>query len=293
MNVTNANYGSDEATPWRMAVMGGAYGNVPALQACVDDAIRLGCRTLAFIGDAIGCCGHGGEVLELVRRHFSVLVAGNHEQQAAAGQSRCACGYSSPEDERTACEAFAIAQNSITDDHRRWLAAWPDQRVVQTPAGKILLCHGSPDRTNEFLYESEFSPARWLPMLQKHQWVGFICTHTGLPWMRRLGRNYFAINCGVAGKPDHDGDTAVHYALLEAPSPGELRLSLRSVAYDHTTWAQELRSQGVPEIFVSPLETGVWTTGVASMPEPERKVYSGRRCSEMMILRVKDEVVKG
>ena len=292
MNVTNANYILDEATPWRMAVMGGAYGNVPALKACVEDAIHHGCRTLAFIGDAIGCCGHGGEILELIRQHFSLWVAGNHEQQAAAGQARCACGYSSPEDERTACDAFAIAQRGITDDQRRWLAAWPDQRVVPTPAGQILLCHGSPDRTNEFLYESEFSSARWLPMLKKREWVGFVCTHTGLPWMRRLGPNDFAMNCGVTGKPDHDGDTAVHYALLEAPSPGELRLSLRSVGYDHAAWAQELRSQGIPEIFVSPLETGVWTTGVASLPELERKVYSGRRCSETLILRNKNEVVK-
>ena len=57
--------------------MGGAYGNVAALAACLDDARDADVR--AFLGDAIGCSAHTEEVLRMVRERFDVLVAGNHE----------------------------------------------------------------------------------------------------------------------------------------------------------------------------------------------------------------------
>lgn len=89
----------------RLAVMGGAYGNVPALEACIRHARSRGCDPLAFTGDATGCCGHSDETLEVIRQNFSILVAGNHEQQAAAGSEACGCNYASAEDERYGCLA--------------------------------------------------------------------------------------------------------------------------------------------------------------------------------------------
>lgn len=67
----------------RLAVMGGSYGNVPALRACLARAHALGCDARAFLGDITGCCGHSDETVDLVRARFSLFVAGNHEQQAA------------------------------------------------------------------------------------------------------------------------------------------------------------------------------------------------------------------
>ena len=268
---------------WKLAVMGGAYGNVPALQACIDDARSQGCHTMAFIGDAIGCCGHSAEILALINRNFSLLVAGNHEQQAALGQSTCGCGYESPEDEQAGCQAFDIALRGISDDHRRWLLTWPSELLVKSPAGPVLLCHGSPERTNEFLYTSQFSKARWRRFLQEREITGFVCTHSGLPWVHRLGTDRFAVNCGVVGKPDHDGNTEVHYGILDVSYFGELKVSIRSVRYDEIAWAEQLRSDGVPEIFISPLETGVWTTGLSSLPESERLVHVGERHNEMTL----------
>jgi hypothetical protein len=38
----------------RFAAMGGAYGNFPALKACLQDAKNQQCEALAFLGDSIG-----------------------------------------------------------------------------------------------------------------------------------------------------------------------------------------------------------------------------------------------
>jgi diadenosine tetraphosphatase ApaH/serine/threonine PP2A family protein phosphatase len=254
----------------RLAAFGGSYGNVPAFEACLADAEACGADLKAFLGDAIGCCGHSEEVLALVGRTCEVLVAGNHEQQAAAGAETCGCGYSSPDDEAVSCEAFQLATSALGDASRAWLATWPSAAVVEAPGGRVLLCHGSPGRTSEFLYECELDDLRLEAWLDRFDVRGFVCTHSGLPWVRRLRGGRFAVNCGVVGKPDHDGDPAVHYALIECPASGDPRLEIRRVTYDHQAWGDQMERAGIAKVFVDPVRTGVWTTGVASLPPAER-----------------------
>src|SRR5262249_37653013 len=111
----------------RLAAMGGAYGNLPALAACVADARAPGAGQLAFLGDAIGCCGHSEDVLAAIRHDFSLLVAGNHEQQAAQRSQSCGCGYASAEDEAISCEAFQLATSSLSEQSLDWLGGWPER----------------------------------------------------------------------------------------------------------------------------------------------------------------------
>ena len=56
----------------KLAVMGGAYGNVPALRACLEHARLARCDVFAFLGDITGCCGHSDEIINLVRDNFSI-----------------------------------------------------------------------------------------------------------------------------------------------------------------------------------------------------------------------------
>ncbi len=256
--------------PAPLALMGGIYGNVPALQASLADARRCGAVFFAFLGDMTGCCGHSDEAITRVRRYFQVIIAGNHEQKAAEGALVCGCGYSNPDDEKYGCLAFRYAMDSLSAESREWLKTLPDMATIETAHGRILICHGSPAQTNEFLYESLLDDARLEGWLEEYGAIVLGCTHTGLPWVRRLHCARFAVNCGVVGKSDHDGDPAVHYALIK-PGGGGFEVEIRRVAYDHESWARQLEAEGVDQIFVTPLRTGIWTTGVASMPASEQK----------------------
>ncbi|MBI1355839.1 MAG: hypothetical protein GC160_15980 [Acidobacteria bacterium] len=256
--------------PRTLAVMGGAYGNLSALRSCLRDAEGLQADLKAFTGDSIGCCGHSNEVVGMIREGFDLFVAGNHEQQAVARSTSCGCGYSSPDDEKISCEAFEIATAALGDAERDWLATWPDRQVVEMEGGRVLLCHGSPGQTSEFLYESELDDLRLDAWLDQFGVVGFVCTHSGLPWVRLLGDGRFAANCGVVGKPDHDGDPAVHYAMLRLSAEAPPSIEIRRVAYDHEAWALQMEQAGIAPVFVEPVRTGVWNTGVASLPQAER-----------------------
>jgi diadenosine tetraphosphatase ApaH/serine/threonine PP2A family protein phosphatase len=256
--------------PRKLAVMGGAYGNLAALESCLADAGAMGADLKAFTGDGIGCCGHSNEVVSMIRDGFDLFVAGNHEQQAVARSTSCGCGYSSPDDEKISCEAFEIATAALDDPSRDWFGTWPDEQIVEMEGGRVLLCHGSPGQTSEFLYETELDDLRLEAWLDRFEVQGFVCTHSGLPWVRLLGDDRFAVNCGVVGKPDHDGDPAIHYALIDLPADDEPVIEIRRVAYDHEGWARKMEAAGIAPIFVEPVVTGVWNTGVASLPPAER-----------------------
>lgn len=270
-----------QGKPVRIAVMGGAYGNLAALEACLADASTLGAERKAFIGDSIGCCGHSAEVVDMIRGGFDSFVAGNHEQQAVLRSSSCGCGYSSPEDEKISCEAFELATAGLPEQAREFLGTWPNEQIVEMAGGRILLCHGSPGHTSEFLYEAELDDLRLEAWLDHYGVTGFVCTHSGLPFVRRLASGRFVVNCGVTGKADHDGDPAVHYAMIGLPESGEAEIEIRRVTYDHERWAQTMETAGIAPVFVEPVRTGIWTTGIASLPASERyrwlRASSGRR----------------
>lgn len=256
--------------PQTLAVMGGAYGNLAALESCLADASQLGAERKAFIGDSIGCCGHSNEVVGMIKDGFDFFVAGNHEQQAVARSNSCGCGYSSAADEKISCEAFENATSTLGEEPRAWLATWPNETIVELEGGSVLLCHGSPGYTSEFLYEAELDDLRLEAWLDHFGVRGFICTHSGLPFVRHLAGGRFAVNCGVTGKADHDGDPAVHYAFVELPAEGDAKIEIRRVTYDYESWARRMEAAGIAAIFVEPVRTGIWTTGVASLPHSER-----------------------
>ncbi len=228
-----------------------------------------------FLGDAVGCCGHSDEVVDLICERFDVVIAGNLDVQAGAGATTCGCGYASAEDERVGCQAHAVAMESLSADRMARLGEWGEgPRVVEVEGVSMLLCHGSPDATNEFLYESMFDEGRVARWLDRYDAAVMLCTHTGLPWVRRLRDGRVGCNVGVVGKPNHDGDPAVHYAVVRVAYNGLIDVDVRRVEYGHVAWAERLEREGVPAVFVSPLRTGVWTTGVASLPEGERWRHS-------------------
>ena len=251
-----------------VALLGCAYGNLPALKACVEDAREAGADVLAFLGDAVGAFGHSAETLAFLRERFDCILAGNHDLEAAKGSEVCGCGYASPEDERASCLGHQHALKSLDSSDRLWLSELPSLSELDTAAGRLLLCHGSPVQVNEFLYASRFDEKRWRGWLKTRDAIALACSHTGLPWVKRLADGRLAVNCGAAGRPDHDGDPAVHYALLDGSGP-ELTAEIRRVTYDHESWVTQLKEEGVESTFTETLLTGKWLTGLKSLPEGE------------------------
>ncbi len=134
---------------------------------------------------------------------------------------------------------------------------------------KVLLCHGSPRQTNEFLWETT-TPTHFLEKLCKNYNTDIICaTHTGIHWKRKLSDNKYFINVGVIGRPENDGNTFVGYTLLELIND-VMNIHYIHVEYDYVQLAGEMREEKLPEKFVDTILTGWWTTCLEILPGKER-----------------------
>lgn len=247
------------------AVLGCAYGNRRALRACLADAVGM---PAVSCGDLLGFCGRSDLVCDLLRESFVAGIAGNHEREAAAGSDLCGCGFSDPVEERLSCLASAAQLDGLGADDQAMLAALPETLVVRGRGGSLLLAHGSPDRLNEFIFAQTLDRDRARRWLDAAGAEVLALAHSGLPWVVELGDGRLVVNCGSAGRPDHDGDPAVHYACVRLlPRP---EVEIRRVTYDHAAAAAELLAGGGDPRFANALTTGVWTWGAGALPPEER-----------------------
>jgi diadenosine tetraphosphatase ApaH/serine/threonine PP2A family protein phosphatase len=253
----------------RIAVFGGIYSNYLALESALGDARARGVDAIHCLGD-LGAFGpHPDRVFPLLRDHGVQCIQGNYDNSIGNGLADCQCGYTDPRDNHFARISYQYTFHHTSPAHRAWMKELPGQRRLRLGRYRLLLCHGSPRRMNEFLWEST-TPTHFLDHLARaHDSDVILATHTGIKWHRPLPGDRHFVNVGVLGRPENDGRTHVWYTLLEA-GPG-LTVEFVPVAYDHERLAGDMRAEGLPEEFVDTVLTGWWTTCLEVLPAKERR----------------------
>src|SRR5436309_10314656 len=229
----------------RIAVLGGVYANAEALAAVLADTRRRDAEAVFCLGDLGGFGAHPDRVFPLLREHDVRVVRGNYDEAVAAGAADCNCGYTDPRDNHYArlSYAYTVARTPAAD--RAWLATRPAQRRVQLGSHRILMCHGSPRRINEFLWESTTPDGLLRRLLADYSADVLLCTHTGLKWHRALDDGIaHAVNVGAVGRPENDGTPRVWYALLGAEP--DVRVQFVPGTYDYESAARAIEAEGLP-----------------------------------------------
>lgn len=253
----------------RIAVFGGVYNNHFGLAALLEDTARRGVEAIYCLGDLGGFGPSPEKVRPLLAEGEVRVIQGNYEESLATGHEDCNCGYTDPRDNHFARISYGHTARGCSDEFKKWMGDLPKRRRVRVGDRELLLIHGSPRRINEFLFASTTPDPFLEVLLDQERADGLLCTHTGLHWHRRLGSGRDAINVGVIGRPANDGKTHVWYALVKDRAD---RLGVEHVplVYDHQGLAAEMRSEALPEEFVSTIETGWWTTCLEILPARER-----------------------
>ena len=270
------NPAASSSTLARAAFFGGVYSNYLALEAAIGDALRRGAQALFCLGDLGGFGPHPGRVPSLLREHRVTVVQGNYEDSVGHDRADCQCGYTDPRDNLFAQVAYDYTRANTPAEVKGWYRTLPATARLSMGGRRLLLCHGSPRRQNEFLWNST-SPVPFLErLLRDHAADVILCTHTGLHWDRVLPSGGQVINVGALGRPANDGNTNVWYALLTAGrgaagTSAPLQVEFVPVAYDHERLARDMRKERLPEEFVETILTGWWTTCLEILPARERE----------------------
>jgi len=277
-----------------LAFFGGVYNNAIALAAAISDARRRGASRLFCLGDMGAFGPHPDRVFPLLRNANVECIQGNYDHSVGNGLNDCQCGYTDPQDNFYAKISYDYTFENTSRENRRWMRDLPTELRFETDGIRFLLCHGSPRRTNEFLWESTTSTHFLERTATDCDADILLGTHTGIHWQRCLsgdqdgggGRRF--VNVGVLGRPENDGRTNVWYAIVrtgrdavrakpqaadqERESDSDrIDVEFVPLEYDHGLLADEMRAERLPQPFIETVLSGWWTTCLEVLPAKERR----------------------
>jgi predicted phosphodiesterase len=253
-----------------VALLGGIYSNHLALARALELARERGVDAVFALGDFGAFGPHPDRSVELLRDHGVQAIMGNYEESLSSAAGDCHCGYTDPRDNRYAQLSYDYTAERTSAEHKRWMATLPRQLRLKVGSTRVLLCHGSPRRINEFLWASTTPRAFVRRLLRDHDTDVVACTHTGLHWQRFTEPGRGVVNVGALGRPANDGRTDVWFTVLRA-GPSGPDVEFVPIAYDHARLALEMESEGLPPEFVETIRTGWWTTCLEVLPARERR----------------------
>ncbi len=254
----------------KLAVFGGLYSNYLALAAAITDARKRGADQLYCLGDMGAFGPHPDRVFPLLHEHHVQCVQGNYDDSIGNELNDCQCGYTDPRDNYFAQLSYDYTLANTNSENKVWLQGLPVELRAEIHGRRILFCHGSPRRTNEFLWESTTSTAFLNRLADEHQADLMIGTHSGIHWQRSLAQGRLYVNVGVLGRPENDGTTNVWYTMISLTENQSPQIEFIPVEYDYQRLADEMHAEKLPDEFVETVLTGWWTTCLEILPAKER-----------------------
>jgi len=230
----------------RVAILSDIHGNLYALRAVVDDAVRRGVDAIVNLGDSLSGPLQPLETAEYLMAQSWVQLAGNHERQLLDFSS----------EKRGPSDRYAHSQ--LNTPVFEWMAKLkPTQRF----SDEIFLCHGTPRSDVEYFLDtidgSRVRAAKSEEIEERLDSISadvVVCGHTHIPRIVRSRQGQLLVNPGSVGLPAYEDDNP-HYHLVENGSPdsryailerhnGSWSAQLLAVPYDHTASARLAKLRG-------------------------------------------------
>jgi len=205
----------------RIAVIADIHGNLPALEAVLDDISRAKIEEILVAGDLVGRGPEGSAVVARIRSLGLPTIGGNHEDYVLAARHG---ELPSAWHDTDVWDAARFMASELEAEHADYLAALPFSLAREG----FLLVHGTPasnrDGIGPWTEDTEIRhhlQAVAEPML--------VCAHTHRPLIRRFGPRC-VVNVGSVGLP-FNRDHRAQYGVLEQDVKG-WKPQLRQVPYD-------------------------------------------------------------
>ena len=238
-----------------VAFVSDIHGNLPALQAVLDDIARAPVDLIVNLGDILSGPLWPRETADFLMTQTWPTIAGNHERQL----------LTLPRERMGPSDAFAAT--ALHDTHLRWLRSLPPTHRIDPD---VFCCHGTPASDLIYLLETTLPDYRAdgapgirgavesevRARLGAPQATLLTCGHSHVPRVVQLDGTLI-VNPGSVGLQAYDDDH-VHRHVVETASPharyarAERRghawcAQLCCVPYDHLAAAQRAERNGRPD----------------------------------------------
>lgn len=212
----------------KIAVISDVHGNVPAMEAVIDDLHAWQPDQVVINGDLVNRGPYSSSVLAIMRARFSnaVFIKGNHETFVLHAAEHSL----SEEDPKYHLHQFAEwSARQLGEDNLSVIRGWYDHYDVVDPNGKnsLHITHGSRLGNRDGISLKTQDEA--LPEKLGERKELFVVSHTHKAMLRHF-EDTLIINTGSVGQP-LDNDPRSAYARIEYGQQG-WQGEIRRVAYD-------------------------------------------------------------
>jgi putative phosphoesterase len=216
----------------RVAALYDIHGNLPALDAVLEEVDRLDIDVLVIGGDL----AWGPLPAETLDRLQSIdrvthFIRGNADREVAARADE------SDGLDKVTAEVNVWAHDQLSTGQRTFLAGLPETVELDVSGlGSVLFCHGSPRRDDESITIATPKDAV-LEMLADVESNIVVCGHTHAQFERVVGQHR-VVNAGSVGLPF--GEAGGYWLLLDPD------VQLKRTPYDTQVAAAVFRRKGGP-----------------------------------------------
>lgn len=230
----------------RIAALYDIHGNLPALEAVLEEVHQVGVDQIVVGGDVVP----GPMPRETLRFLLDLdlpvqFIHGNGElamlaQMAATDESLVTywgttSGGPLPEQYRP---AYRWTVQQLYPDYEPILASWPKTlRLDLDGIGPTLFCHGTP-RSETELFTRSTAEEKLLPLFEGLDVAAIVCGHTHMQFDRMIGQTR-VVNAGSVGEPF--GESGAYWLLL-GPD-----VQLCCTSYNLTKAAELFRATQYPQ----------------------------------------------
>jgi predicted phosphodiesterase len=205
----------------KIAVFSDVHGNLPALNAILEDVKRRGIDEVYCLGDLVDFAPWPNEVIGLIEEFQIPCLLGNHDERVAFDHSIEPLAKHSAEETAARIIAINHTKKILTPHNKAFLSRLPRHLPLKFKAGQkewsVLLVHGSIRSNDEYIYE-DHPHADVSDMLHTANADVLIMGHTHVPYIRKVLRpatqpTGMAINCGSVGRSKEATPYATYLVL--------------------------------------------------------------------------------
>jgi predicted phosphodiesterase len=230
----------------RAAALYDIHGNLPALEAVLQDIRQADVGQIVVAGDVVpGPMPREalGRLLELdLPTHFiygngelAILAQMAGERTGSVTYWGTTSGARPPE---SIVEIYRWTAAQVQPDFEPVLVRWPKTLQLEIDGlGQVLFCHSTP-RSETEVFTRLTAEDRLLPIFEGLNARVVICGHTHMQFDRMIGRTR-VVNAGSVGMPF--GEPGAYWLLLGSD------VQLRHTPYDLANAAERIRATSYPQ----------------------------------------------
>jgi putative phosphoesterase len=213
----------------RVAALYDVHGNLPALEAALEDVDEAEVDLLLSGGDLL-LGPQPSDCLELLRERGAAFIRGNCDRTVVKGADR----------DDAWLDRNEWTAGRLSEEQLEFVRAWPEVlRLDVDELGPVLFCHGSP-RSDEEIITAITPPKRLDPILDGVLENVIVCGHTHVQFDRTVGDRRL-VNAGSVGLP-YEGEAGIAPWVLLGPG-----VELRRARYDVQLAVEALDTSGYPD----------------------------------------------